>query len=235
MKKIVLLVCDQFPGILTPDIPSYEYMFERVFKEADPKCEFEVFQTWQHELPDFYNEKAIYLITGSNNSAYDDVLWVKELKDWIRSAYDRGCHLAGICFGHQVIAEALGGKVIRSSKGWGIGIRTSFIVDNLFANLIHCDRYSVLYNHHDQVVSLPHNATLVSQSDFCPIESFRIDKQVFTLQGHPEFTNAFIRHWINDCAQDEPTTVKENALESLDKMDNQGVVMAKGLLRFFFT
>lgn len=234
MKKIVLLVCDQFPGILTPDIPSYEYMFERVFKAADSDCEFEVFQTWQHELPESLNTEDLYLITGSNNSAYDDVAWIKALKDWIRRAYSYGCRLAGICFGHQVIAEALGGKVIRSSKGWGIGIRTSFLVDSIIADLIQSDHYSVLYDHHDQVIALPYNAVLVSQSNFCPIESFRIGKQVLTLQGHPEFTNVFIRHWIKDCAQDEPATVKEMALVSLDTMENQGIAVARGLLRFFF-
>lgn len=234
MRKIVLLVCDQFPGILTPDIPSYEWMFERVFTQADDTCRFKVYQTWLGELPSpDIEEDAIYLITGSNNSAYDNVAWVVKLRYWIKQAYTRGCLLAGICFGHQVIAEALGGKVQRSPKGWGIGLRSSQIVDSVFKDIAGSVSFTVLYDHHDQVVKLPQDAVLVSRSDFCPLESFRIGRQVLTLQGHPEFTNAFISHWIKDCAPDEPLSIKENALASMASMENQGVKVAGWIMQFF--
>lgn len=246
-SKIVLLVCDQFPGILTPDIPSYEWMFEEVFtkasehkagKPSSPFGEgwreaFEIYQTWQGSLPTRLNRDDLYLITGSNNSAYDNVPMVASLRDWIRYAYSTGCKLCGICFGHQIIAEALGGKVERSPKGWGIGIRRSYIIDSVFKGIAKTDSFSLVYDHHDQVVRLPKNAILVSQSDFCPLESFRVGMQILTFQGHPEFTNAFIRHWINDCAPDEPQSVKANALHSLETIQNQGITVAKWILDFF--
>lgn len=235
--NIVLLVCDQFPGILTPDIPSYEWMFEKVFDEASKlsgiAVGYQVFQAWRGELPANPDADDLYLITGSNNSAYDDVPWVANLRDWIKYAYKGGCRIAGICFGHQILSEALGGKVERSPKGWGIGIRTSRIVDDDFKAVAGAGSFSVLYDHHDQVVALPKGAVLVSESDFCPIESFRIGWQVLALQGHPEFSNTFIRHWINDCAPDEPESVKLRALNSIDTLDNEGVAVASWILKAF--
>lgn len=227
-KKIILLVCDQFPGILTPDIPSYEWMFEKVYHAT-----FEIYQTWKGELPLHLNNKDIYLITGSNSSAYDNTPWVRSLRDWIRYAFSRGCCLEGICFGHQIIAEALDGKVERSTQGWGIGIRTSHIVDSVFEDIAETDNFTILYDHHDQVVRLPKGSILVSGSDFCPFESFRIGMQVLTFQGHPEFSNDFIRHWINDCAPDEPEAVKAKALRSMDSMENQGSLVASWMLKFW--
>lgn len=230
---IVLLICDQFPGILPPDIPSYERMFERVFLQADKGCRFRVFQTWKGALPANLNKDDIYLVSGSNNSAYDDVEWVVRLREWIRAAYRSGCRLTGICFGHQIIAEALGGKVVRSPKGWGIGLRTSVIQDAEFLSVAGDKQFVLQYDHHDQVVRLPEEAVLVSGSDFCPADSFRIGSQVLTFQGHPEFSNAFITHWVNDCAPDEPAAVKEAALGSMKTLDNEGVKVAGWILQWF--
>lgn len=230
---IVLLICDQFPGILPPDIPSYEWMFQRVLRSAGYKGDFQVVQTWRGELPERLNRGDLYLISGSNQSAYDATPWVARLRDWIASAHSAGCCIAGICFGHQIIAEALGGHVVSSPKGWGIGLRRSEVVDRQLARAIADSGITLVYDHHDQVVRLPQGATLTLRSPFCPIDGFRIGRRVLTLQGHPEFTNEFIAHWIADCAPDEPDEVKQAALLSLRRLPNQGVEAARLMLRFF--
>lgn len=233
MRKIVLLVCDQFPGILTSDIPSYESMFQKVFRAVDENCPFDVYQTWHEQLPEFLNDEDLYVITGSNSSAYDNTLWVTLLKDWIRRAYTVGCNLVGVCFGHQVIAEALGGMVERSNRGWGIGIRTSHIVDDDFRRIAGADSFSLLYNHHDQVIRLPKDASVVSHSMFCPLESYRIGSQVLCFQGHPEFTKAFVSHWVTHCAPNESVSVRQHAEASIEDGENQGVEVTRWILRFF--
>ena len=172
--KINLLICDQFPGILPFDIPSYEWMFQRVFQQANPTLEFSVYQVWQGQLPDMVNTDEIYLISGSNEDSFGSTPWVVALRKWIVNAFAAGARLAGVCFGHQIIAYALGGLVRRSERGWGVGIRQSAVCDIESSSLLRGDSFELVYNHHDQVVRLPDNATLVSGSYFCPIESIRI-------------------------------------------------------------
>lgn len=230
---IVLLICDQFPDILTPDIPSYEWMFEKVLQKAGYQGDFHVLQTWQGQLPESLNCSDLFLISGSNESAFGNTPWVVRLRKWIIDAYAAGCHLAGICFGHQIIAEALGGHVARSPKGWGIGLRQSDVVDPLLAEMAGTAGFTLVCDHHDQVMGLPVEATTTMTSEFCPVDGFRIGRQVLTLQGHPEFTNEFITHWIIDCAPDETTDVKREALLSLSQLRNQGVEAARMMLCFF--
>ena len=61
-----------------------------------------------------------WLITGSRHGVYDDLFWMPPLQDFIRELADQQIPLVGICFGHQIIAEALGGRVVKSDRGWGV-------------------------------------------------------------------------------------------------------------------
>lgn len=230
---IHLLICDQFPGILPASIPSYEWMFQQVFRNAGYGGTFHIYQTWQGELPGRLNQSDIYLISGSNNSANDSTPWVAALRDWTAGAFNSGCRLVGICFGHQLIAASLHGKVEVSPRGWGIGIRESAFTDKSSADAYLRSSYCLVYDHHEQVTVPPTEAVVVSGSSFCPIESYRIGRQVLTFQGHPEFSNSFIAHWIKDCAPDEPESVKSAALKSLQSLPNEGTTVARWILRFF--
>lgn len=230
--KIRILLCDTFPGLLPDYIPSYESMFIRLFDAVTDEAEYEVYPTYQGVVPEISSEDGFYLITGSNSGAYEDKEWINILKEWIRRAYAEQVKLIGICFGHQVIAQALGGKVEPAPQGWGTGIRVSEMLDEKGFSYFPDKRMRLLYNHHDQVMCLPEGAVRVATSSFCPNESFRIGSRVLTFQGHPEYIPEYARHLIVNHAMLEPSEVKLQALHSIDTLSHQGLVVAKWIVDF---
>ncbi|MCE2516924.1 MAG: hypothetical protein J4F41_03615 [Alphaproteobacteria bacterium] len=167
-------------------LPSYRDMYDALF--SSPDVELTYFQVMTNEFPDSVTACDAYIVTGSPAGVYDEFDWIPALMDFIRDAYNAGQQLVGICFGHQVIAEALGGKAEKSDKGWGVGVRTVAINDH--GGLIPKDHddISLLYMHQDQVVETPPGAEVLAGDSFCPIAAYKIGEQVLCMQGHPEFT-----------------------------------------------
>lgn len=234
-RIINILLCDTFPRLLPDNIPSYESMFEKLFHSVNQNITFNIYQTWDGELPEHPAANELYLITGSNNAAYDDLPWILSLQEWIRKAAARKVPLVGICFGHQVIAQALGGQVERYAGGWGVGIREMEVLDADLLFFFPDKKMCLIVNHHDQVTRLPEGAIPLATSDFCRYEGFRIGRHILTFQGHPEFTVDYERHLILNHAENEDDTVKRRALESLETMEHQGKMVAEFLLDSFRT
>lgn len=228
---INLLLCDTFPGLLPESIPSHEYLFEKRFHFVDLNIIFKVFRALDGELPEHPAADELYLITGSNNAAYDTLPWILDLQDWIRKTAILQVPMVGICFGHQVIAQALGGRVERYAGGWGVGIREMEVLDADLLPFFPDKKMRLIVNHHDQVMELPEGAIPLATSDFCRYEGFRIGHHILTFQGHPEFTVDYERHLILNHAEDEDDAVKRRALETLEEMEHQGEVVAEFLLK----
>lgn len=231
--KINILLCDTFPGLLPPEIPSYASMFREMFRSVDDSIEFEVFPVMAGVLPKKLEKNELYLVTGSNSSAYDNDPWILGLKQWIKDASSLHSKLVGICFGHQIIAQALGGEVQRYTGGWGIGIRESVISDEIMHFYFPNGRLRLLYNHHDQVTVLPPGAIAIAHSDFCQYEGFRIGHDILTFQGHPEFTPEYEFNLIKNHAKDEDEHVKSAAVKSIKQRCHQGRMVTQFILHFF--
>ena len=227
---INILLCDTFPGLLPESIPSHEYLFEKRFHFVDLNIIFKVFRALDGELPEHPAADELYLITGSNNAAYDTLPWILDLQDWIRKAAILQVPMVGICFGHQVIAQALGGRVERYAGGWGVGIREMEVLDADLLPFFPDKKMRLIVNHHDQVMELPEGAIHLATSDFCRYEGFRIGHHILTFQGHPEFTVDYERHLILNHAEDEDDAVKQRALETLVELEPQGEEVAEFLL-----
>ena len=120
--KLGILKTDTVRPEWVPEFGEYPDMFVDLLGQADPDLQFQVYDVENGEYPADIDEVDAYLITGSKSSVYDDKAWIGELMDFVRELDQRRKKLVGICFGHQLVAQALGGKTEKSSKGWGVGL-----------------------------------------------------------------------------------------------------------------
>ncbi len=141
------------------------------------------------ELPADPGECSAYVITGSPAGVYDDLPWIPPFLDFLRRVRGRA-KLVGICFGHQAMAKAFGGEVVKSPKGWGLGIHRYEIVEPP-PGMLEPLAFAIPAFHQDQVVTLPPGARVLAASEFTPFASIGYDDNTVSVQGHPEFSPAF--------------------------------------------
>ncbi|MDO4161102.1 MAG: type 1 glutamine amidotransferase [Prevotellaceae bacterium] len=207
--KINLLLCDWFEELLPDWLDSFPKMFYSLFDSvAGEDVEYRVYDVEKRELPDTLSHDELYVITGSMASVYEDKEWINGLKDFIRRAYHEKVKLVGVCFGHQAVAQALGGLVEKSPKGWGVGIRKSTVVLPEALKYFPEGELRLFYNHNDQVVRLPKDARLIATSDFCENEAFIIGDNILCFQGHPEYTSAYENHVLDIANYENKEVVK---------------------------
>ena len=188
--KLAILETGRPPGDLADWFGDYPTMFERLLGDG---FEVETFDVQEGRFPGHASHDAI-LITGSPAGVYDGLPWIKPLSDFIRAAGDR--KMVGVCFGHQIMSEALGGLVIKSEKGWGAGLHHYSIVHSV-PWLDGEQKIAIPASHQDQVVMQPPNTEIVAASDFTPYAALAwTDRPAISFQFHPEFDPAFAKALI---------------------------------------
>ena len=187
---------DCYPDLHTkgPPYSDYESFINNLFADNTPPLK--VFHVTTSKFPDI-DECDGYIISGSSRSIYEDEKWMKNLLNFISQCHQKKKKLLGICFGHQAIALALGGKVIKSEKGWEVGAHSFDIISKAPWMQPEKDSLTLLFSHKDQVVELPPGTTLLGKNAFCPIQMYRIGEHIFSLQAHPEFIPDFLNEVIN--------------------------------------
>lgn len=186
--KIGLLQCDHVAERFQPIAGDYAEMFDVLFGQDFNLIPYDVCNgVWPVSL----NDCDAYLCTGSRWSVYDDVAWIHELKTFVRQVHITSKPFIGICFGHQMMAEALGGKVEKSEYGWGVGIRNLEITQAEAWMQPPQPTLKLHYMHQDQVTRLPENSVVLGRSEHCPVGAFRIGDTMLGIQAHPEFTNEY--------------------------------------------
>jgi len=194
---------------------EYPDMFEAVFRKCEAEISFQTFDTQLDEYPDDLNEFDAYLITGSKSSVYDKELWIEKLMEFVRELNKFQKKLIGICFGHQLVAEALGGRVEKSPKGWGVGVHTHIFNELPEWHDGESREFNILVSHQDQVVQNAHGAKVLAGSDFCENAVCQLDDHILTFQGHPEFVPGYSRKIIEFRKGMIGEKVSRTGLESL--------------------
>ncbi|MCV2882601.1 type 1 glutamine amidotransferase [Actibacterium sp. XHP0104] len=173
---IGILQTGHAPDQLRGKLGDYSDMFRRLL--ADRGLEFTDYDVEGMEIPGDIHAADGWLITGSRHGAYEDHDFIPPLEDFIRRAIAAHVPMVGICFGHQIIAQALGGTVEKFRGGWSVG-----------ANDYDLAGRKVTLNawHQDQVTALPDGASVIGSSDFCPYAALIYGDDALSVQPHPEF------------------------------------------------
>lgn len=129
------------------------------------------------------------MCSPSRLSVYEDHAWLREVEKMLREMVAKEIPYVGICFGHQLMAQALGATVAKADYGWGIGAKHYEIVDQR-PWMDSGEEIILAASHQDQVQNLPDGATLMARADYCPIGGMTIGERAWTLQVHPEFSPA---------------------------------------------
>jgi GMP synthase-like glutamine amidotransferase len=214
--KLAILETGRPPGDLQARFGDYPAMFADLL---GPGFEVESFDVQAGELPDPAAHDAV-LITGSPAGVYDPLPWIPPLMEYIRSATDT--RMVGVCFGHQVMAEALGGHVVKSEKGWGTGLhRYAVVHQEPWTD--GAGEIAVPASHQDQVVVQPPHTQVVAASDFTPFAALAwTDRPAISFQFHPEFSPEFAKALITERHDVVPNP--ESAIESLEAPNDNGRV-----------
>ncbi len=228
MARLGLLETDTLYDSLIDDYGSYGKMFAAFFDSLGGQLSYRHYQVQAGELPQHIDECDAYLITGSKAGVYDPLPWIAALESWIVDFHRQRARIIGICFGHQIIAQSLGGTAEKSEKGWGLGVLSCG--QTLTGN---ASTLRLIHSHQDQVITLPPNTLRLAGSDFCPNAALAIGNNVLTFQGHPEFTPRYLQRLLAQRKGRIDNKVISRALASLSKATDHEQV-GRYLLDFIY-
>ena len=205
---IGILQTGEAPDVLSHEMGDYPDMFHRLLE--DKGLTFRTFRVLDMDFPASVTECDGWLLTGSRHGAYEDHAFIPPLEEFIRRAMEARVPLVGICFGHQIVAQALGGRVERFPGGWSVG-----------PTVYHFDGEPVVLNawHRDQVTELPEGAQVIASNAFCAHAALVYGDRALTVQAHPEFADAFVEGLMRTRG---PGLVPDHLLEAASGKLGQG-------------
>jgi len=222
---IGLLQCDHISPEFQHLIPDYTAAFRDLFAKYAPDITLRVYDVCHGELPQSIDECAGYITTGSKYSVYDDVPWIHQLAEFVRQAYAQRAKFVGICFGHQMLAFALGGTVAKSDHGWGIGTKPVTLTHSKDWMQPEQHEYRLLLSHQDQVLTLPDGAELLGGNEHCPISMFGMGDSMLGIQAHPEFTPAYAKSLMDSRIERIGAETVQKAAATLNETTDEAVIV----------
>ncbi|MGJ4939551.1 type 1 glutamine amidotransferase [Bradyrhizobium sp. HKCCYLS1011] len=214
MPRVTIIETGLIPSRYRARHGTFPEMFARMIHAEDPSIGVDVVSVLGGaQLPDPASLQAI-LITGSPAGVYDELDWIAPLEDFVRAAYANSTPMVGVCFGHQLIAQAMGGIVRKSDKGWGIGRHVYQVMPG--NGVIEDVELAIVCSHQDQVIAAPRDARTILSSPFTEHAGLLYaNGATLTVQPHPEFDTDFVHALCELHADHAPESVVAAARASL--------------------
>ncbi|MEL6674587.1 MAG: amidotransferase [Bacteroidota bacterium] len=192
--KIGLLLCDQVDEAYVSLGGGYPEMFRKWL----PHHELIDFQTYEGDFPAQIADCDAYVVSGSRYSVYDEKDWIDQLKEFVQEVYDADQKYVGICFGHQMLAHALGGEVDQVEWGWCVGVHAFEITKPKDWMQPAKSTVNLLMSCQDQVLKLPDNGQVLARSEDCPAAMIQVGRHMLGIQAHPEFPKPYSKALMED-------------------------------------
>lgn len=206
--RIAILMANTDESEFSKHHPKDGEKFRTLLQRVRPDWMFDVYSVKDGIFPSEINGWDGVIVTGSPASVRDKADWIAQLKTVIRELHSTGIPLFGACFGHQVIATALGGEVGPNPDGWVIGAVTTRCLK---------PPQSVAFYaaHTEQVIDLPSGAEVVAETPGCAIAGFMVGRHILTTQYHPEMTRTFVAALLDELRGDLGDAIANRAEASL--------------------
>ncbi len=225
--RIGILRTGDLPPAIAAEHGGYGELFVRMLEGAEPSFAAHIVDVEGGEMPDSPHAADGWLITGSRHGVYEDHAWIEPLKAFLRESLAREVPVVGICFGHQILAEAMGGRTVKSDKGWGLGVSDYAPADSIpwAPDLqVPWQGYAI---HQDQVVEQPPDTTLLMTSEFCPLAALAYGPpetpRALTVQPHPEYSRELFEKLANSrLSSVVPEPVLARAMDSMSRPVDPG-------------
>ncbi len=232
--KIGLLQCDEVMDELQPQFGTYPQMFNALFDSISADIQWIIYNTVAGELPASTDECEGYITTGSRFGVNDGDDWINHLQGFIAALAKDGKKYVGICFGHQLLEKALGGKVEQSNRGWGVGVSFNQIQHSKDWMQPDQDSLNLIVSHQDQVTQLPPHSEVLASSSFCPYYMIQCGDNMMSVQGHPEFSKSYSSELMNRRKDSIPADRIEQGQVSLKaRVDDH--LMARWIMNFLLS
>jgi len=231
--KIGILLTDHVMEELRGKHGDMDDFYKYIFSKVDPSISLEIFDVVLGVYPKSIDDHQGYLITGSRYSVYDNDDWIKKLKEFVIELNNLKKPLVGVCFGHQLIAQVLGGEVEEVKTGWTVGNQVYNLLNKLPWIKEDISFFKLLHSHKDQVTKLPPKAKLIASTKKVPIAMYSVDNHIFSHQGHPEFKPEYVHDVASFRREILGDEVYLTAVENLKKEIPDNETAAKWWVNFF--
>ena len=232
MNNLCILEAGFINQALENKYPTYAKLFSDFLVTNSRKWKVSSFKIYNNQFPKNIQEYNSFIITGSSFGVYENHAWIIKTLKLVNEIISYKKQLVGICFGHQLIIQALNGLVEKYSEGWSTGIQqVQFNIEKPWLPKFH-EQIRLISFHQDQVIKIPNFVEHLAETDFCKYYALSIDDYIFTIQGHPEFSNTYALDLLEIKRESIGEKQYFESKKILDKQNHHGYLFSEIIANF---